>query len=140
MSRGRRRRGRASFALTAAAFCWALAIVAGAFVVPVYSGVSESSDGSTTIRRTFSSTLVDENGLAVLIPLAVPVAMVVLVWFALHRRCSRGRVWAGSVAWAAIWMLGVFSFLTSASVGAILIPIVLMLVVAALLAPLPAGR
>jgi len=133
-------RGRASFALTLASFCWALAIVGGAFVLPVYSGISESSDGSTTIRRTFSSTLVDENGLAVLIPLAVPVAMVALVWFALHRRCSRGSLWAGTLAWAVIWMLGAFAFLTSASVGAILIPMVLLLVAAAALTPLPASR
>jgi hypothetical protein len=135
-------RGAWAFGLTVAGFGWSLALVGAAFVVPVYSGggSSATSNGTTTTVHTFtssSSTLVEENGLRVLIPLAIPVALAALVWFALHRRCSRSSRWSGSVAWAAITPLAVFAALTSMSVGMFVLPTVVLLAVAAWLTPAP---
>jgi hypothetical protein len=127
--------GRRAFALTLAGFGWAIALIGAAFVVPVYSGVSGSS---TTAPHTFSSTLVEENGLSVLVPLAIPAALAALVWLALHRRCSRETRWSGPVAWALIGLLGAFSVVTSLTVGLFVMPVALLLAGAAVSTPVPA--
>jgi hypothetical protein len=128
-------RGGLAFGLTAAAFGWAVALIGAAFVVPVYSGMSASSDGHTTVTHNYSSTLVDENGLRVLVPLGIPVLLVALVWFALHRKCAHGSRWSGGVAWTVVLLLGYFTLLTSISIGGFLLPIVVLLGGAAALTP-----
>ena len=136
-------RGRWAFALTLAGFAWALALVAAAFVVPVYSGESVSAQstgtsGGTTVETThrFVSTLVHENGLRVLIPLAIPVALAALVWFALHRRCSRGSRWGGPVAWIVVAVLALFSLVTGFTIGLFVFPVAVLLGTSAAVTPL----
>jgi hypothetical protein len=135
MSARLRRRGRWAFGLTVAAFAWGLLLLVAAVVVPVYSGGSSTSDGHTTVTRSYASTLVDENGLRVLIPLAIPALLAAVVWIALHRRCSRGSRIGGHVAWLVILLLGCFTVLASMSIGAFLLPLVALLVAAATLTP-----
>src|SRR5207248_251183 len=99
--------GRWAFALTLAGFAWGVALVAGAFVVPVYSGLSVSAGSSgEQVTHSYSSTLVEENGFGVLIPVAIPLVLAALVWFALHRRCARGSRWGGPIAWSLVAVLG----------------------------------
>jgi hypothetical protein len=126
------RHGRWALYLTAAAFLWALALVAGAFLVPVYSGV-EGGSAAGVVDTT--STLVDVNGLGVLLPVALPAMVVGLVWLALHRKCSRGSARSGHVAGGLIVMLGTFCVLTGFSIGVFVLPTVLLLAGAATLTP-----
>ena len=124
--------GRWAFALTVASFVWALVVVGAAFVVPVYS-VEESSPSGGVVRTT--STLVDVNGVGVLVPVALPALVVVLVWFALRRRCSRGSSRSGAVAWVLIGLLATFCLLAAFSIGVFVVPVALLLAGAAALTP-----
>jgi hypothetical protein len=124
--------GRWALGLTAAAFVWALALVAGAFFVPVYS-VAEGGSDTGVVSTT--STLVGENGLGVLLPVALPAAVVGLVWLALHRKCSRGSARSGRVAGGLIILLGTFCVLTGFSIGLFVLPTVLLLAGAATVTP-----
>jgi hypothetical protein len=131
-------RGRWAFGLSFAGFAWGLALIAASFVVPVYSGFSESAGSTGQITRSYSSaTLVHEDGLRVLIPLAIPAVLAALVWFALHRRCSRGSRLGGPIAWSVVTLLGLFSLATALTVGMFVLPIVVLLGIAAALTPLP---
>ena len=128
--------GRWAFALTVAAFAWGAALVVGAFVLPFYSVEREGPSG--TVKT--SETLIGENGLGVLLPVAVPAAVAALVWFALHRQCSRGSLSNRQVARLLIGLLAGFSFLAAASIGMYVIPVALLLAFAAGLTPKPEVR
>jgi hypothetical protein len=123
------RRGRWAFALTAAGFAWAAALVPAALLVPVYSGKTASASGSFSTN----ATLVAENGAGVLVPIAIPAAVAALVWYALHRRCTRGG--SSYLAWSLVALLAAFSFVAAASIGMFLMPIALLLAGAATLTP-----
>ncbi len=128
------RRGRWAFGLTALAFAWGTALVAAAFLVPVYSSETASSPfGSTTASA--SLTLVQVNGLRVLIPVAVPAVVAAIVWFALHRKCSRGGRASGYLAWSLIAMLFAFCLVAIASIGLLVVPVAGLLARAASLTP-----
>lgn len=124
-------RGRWAFGLTVTAFAWAAALVVGAVLLPVYS-VEESGGGSS------SSTLVGENGLGVLLPVAFPAVLTAIVWYALRRKCSRGSRAGGYVAWSLAGLLVVFCFVAILSIGAFVLPVALLLLLAAALTPSPA--
>jgi hypothetical protein len=124
------RRGRLAFGLTVAGFAWAAALVPAALLVPVYSGKTESGSGDSVST---SATLVGENGLGVLLPIAIPAAVAALVWLALHRRCTHGT--AAYWAWSLVALLAAFSFVAAASIGMFLMPIALLLAGAAMLTP-----
>lgn len=110
--------------LAGAALGWGLALIGGALLVPVYG--SESA----------SATLVDENGAAVLIPVAVPALIAALVWVALWR----GSRASGYVAWSLIGALGVFCLLAILSIGLFALPVAVLLALAAARAPSVAER
>jgi hypothetical protein len=124
--------GRWAFGLTVTATLWGLALVAGALVVPVYSGGTLDSSGAF---HATSATLVAENGAAALAVAALPAVLALLVWLALHRKCSRGSAWAGPVAWTLVGVLGVFCLLGILTVGVFVMPIALALAGAAALTP-----
>jgi len=128
------RRGRIALGLTTAGFLLAAALIPAGFLVPVYGGVSEDASGATA---TFSSTLVEENGLSVVLVLALPAVVALLVWFALHRKCSRGGARSGGMAWALVAVLGAFSLLGAATIGVFSMPIVALLAGAAAVTPAP---
>ncbi len=132
MSRSEVRRGRQAFWFTIAAFVWSAALVGVAFLLPAYGSSSTSSTGT---HSSGSLTLVQVNGLRVLIPVGVPLIIVVLVWAALHRKCSRGGRLAGPVASALVWMLVAGCFVAIASVGLFIAPVAALLARAAAITP-----
>jgi hypothetical protein len=135
------RYGRRSFNATVVAFGWSLALVVATFLVPVYSGVGESASSTFSgVRRVaISPSLVGVNGLWVLIPVAVPVVLTVLVWIALHRKCSRGSKQAGVIAWSMVVLLCAFCVVGAFSIGVAIAPVATLLGYAAFRTPIGAA-
>ncbi|HET7048670.1 MAG TPA: hypothetical protein VFI54_10425 [Solirubrobacteraceae bacterium] len=104
-------RGRRAFVLTVLAFVWSIGLLAAALFAPEY--------GSTT--------LVEENGSGVLLPVAVPAVISAAVWLALWRKCTRGGSVSGVVAWTFVSLLAVFCLLALASIGMFVIPVAVLL-------------
>jgi hypothetical protein len=111
--------GRRAFVFTALALLWSIGLLVAALVAPVYG----------------SATLVDENGLGVLLVVAVPAVLAVAVWIALWRKCTRGGAVSGYVAWACVWVLGAFCLLGILTIGAFVAPVAALLARAASLTP-----
>ena len=132
MSQLAARRGRGAFWFTVAAFLWSVALAGAAFLLPAYGS---SSGPSTQARSSTSLTLVQVNGLQVLIPLGVVLIVVLLVWVALHRKCSRGGRAAHYAARALVFMLAVGCVVSIASIGLLIVPVVALLWRAATLTP-----
>ncbi len=80
------RQGRRAFWLTIAALAWSAALVGGAFVLPFYGSSGASSTGA---YWSGSLSLVDVNGLGVLVPVGIPVMISALVSQLLSRRTNR---------------------------------------------------
>jgi hypothetical protein len=120
-------RGRWAFGLTLTAFGYALALVVAAFVAPVYSTSSGTGSGTET--------LVGENGLGVLVPVAAPAAVTALVWLALHRKCSRGSRGGAVMASVLVALLAAFCLLAALTIGVFVLPVALLLGVATTLTP-----
>lgn len=118
------RRGRRAFWLTVSAFAWSAALVGAAFVLPAYGSSSASSTGTNSSA---SLTLVQVNGLGVLIPIGVPLVIVALVWAALHRKCSRGGRIPGYAAWTLVSVLIAGCLVAIASVGLFIAPVAALL-------------
>ena len=125
--------GRQAFWLTSAAVAWSAALVGGAFMLPVYSSSGISSTGA---HFSGSLTLVAVNGLGVLVPVGVPLFISALVWFALHRKCSRGAPLAGYIAWMLVGLLALGCVVALASIGVLVVPVALLLGYAAAITPL----
>jgi hypothetical protein len=132
MSEPGSRRGRRAFWLTIAGLAWSAALLAGAFVLPVYGSSGTSSTG---LSWSGSSTLVAVNGVGVLIPVGIPLLISAFVWFALHRKCSCGGPVAGYLAWALVVVLALGCLVAAASIGLLIVPVVLLLGRAAALTP-----
>jgi hypothetical protein len=132
-------RGLAAFGLTAAAFLWGVALVVGAFTVPVYEGTMSSAtevDGHTRVSTAHTTaTLVDENGLRVVVLIAIPALIAAVVWWALRRKCAGLSTRAGRAAWTLTGLLLAFSVLTGFTIGAAILPAALALVGACALTP-----
>ncbi|HWE12277.1 MAG TPA: hypothetical protein VG365_02135 [Solirubrobacteraceae bacterium] len=111
---------------------WSAALVGGAFVLPVYGS---SGTSSPSARWSGSSTLVAVNGLGVLVPVGIPLLISVLVWLALHRKCSRGGPIAGYLAWTLVAVLALGCLVAAASIGLLVVPIALLLGRAAAITP-----
>lgn len=126
------RQGHQAFWLTTAALVWSGALVAAAFLLPVY-GVSAASSAGT--RSSGSLTLVAVNGLGVLIPVGMPLLLSATAWMALHRKCSRGGSIAGYLAWALVAALAVGCLIAAASIGLFVVPVALLLARAAAITP-----
>jgi hypothetical protein len=93
----------------------------------------EGGSAAGVVRTT--STLIGENGVGVLLPVALPAVIVGLVWLALHRKCSRGSSRSGHVAGGLIVLLGTLCVLAGFSIGVFVLPTVLLLAGAATLTP-----
>ena len=79
--------------------------------------------------------MVAVNGLGVLGPVGIPLLISAVVWFALHRKCSRGGPIAGYVAWTLVAVLALGCLVAAASIGLLIVPVVLLLGRAAALTP-----
>ncbi|MEA2210440.1 MAG: hypothetical protein QOF83_388 [Solirubrobacteraceae bacterium] len=132
MSESDSRRGRWAFWLTIAGLAWSAALVAGAFMLLAYGSSGTSSTGA---HWSGSVTLVAVNGAGVLAPVGIPLLISTVVWFALHRKCSRGGPIAGYVAWTLVAVLALGCLVAAASIGLLIVPVVLLLGRAAALTP-----
>jgi hypothetical protein len=113
-------RGRRAFVLTLLAFAWSTGLLVAALYAPEY--------GSTT--------LVQENGSGVLIPVGIPAVISAAVWLALWCRCTRGGAVSGVVAWTCVSLLGLFCLIALASIGLFVMPVAVLLAGATSLTPL----
>ena len=113
-------RRRRAFVLTLLALVWSIGLLVMALFAPEY--------GSTT--------LVQENGAGVLIPVGIPAVISAAVWLALWRRCTRGGSVSGVVAWTCVSLLVVFCLLALASIGLFVIPVAVLLACATSATPL----
>lgn len=132
MSEPESSRGRHAFWLTIAALAWSAALVAGVFVLPLYGSSGTSSTGAAWSG---SSTLVAVNGLGVLLPVGIPFLISAFVWFALHRKCSGGEPIAVYLAWTLVAVLAFGCLAAAASIGLLVVPVVLLLGCAAAITP-----
>lgn len=98
-------------------------------VVPYYSSVASPAIPSA------SSTLVAVNGVWVVVPAGIPAVVAVVVAIALHRKCARGSEASGRLAWLLAWLLVGFSVESGFSIGVFVVPLAVLLVVAASLTP-----
>lgn len=130
-------RGRVWLVCVAVAVAWGVVLLVGAFVVPVYRGTSTSvpCPGCPPVETTESRTLVEVNGLGVLVPVAAPLFAALTVGTLLLLRGATGSTMASLGAWLAILVLGVFAAIAMFSIGRYVVPSVLLLVLAALFAP-----
>jgi hypothetical protein len=126
-------RERWAIGLASGSVLWGLALVAGAFVVPVYSGETASSSG---VIAHSSATLVAVNGLWIAGLVAVPAVLAVCAWLGLQRACAHGSRAGRVLAWACVALLAVFAVLGAASIGMFVLPAVLLLAAGARLTPL----
>jgi hypothetical protein len=135
-------RGRWAFALTSASVLWALALVPAAFLVPVYATGSSSlviRPGGAHVIETQqgSATLVAVNGasLELLILVALPAVLAAIAWIGLHQLCRRGRMSGRRVATLTIVVLAALTVVTGFSIGAEMLPALVLLVVGRALTP-----
>ncbi|MDA8276515.1 MAG: hypothetical protein M0029_14265 [Actinomycetota bacterium] len=110
--------------LLAAAALWCLALVVAACTVPVSGGtvVTTTAGGQTSSRSLPAETLVDTDGLVVLLPVGAPTVLVLLASAALERRRRRGRRSPGPVAVTATALLGAGVLLGAFTIGPFLVP------------------
>jgi hypothetical protein len=120
------RLGRVTSVVLLIATVYGAALVIAGFLVPMYESMTVSSSGAVEHG---SSTLVDVNGLGVVVILAVPLFVTLAVGCALWQRPRRGAV-ASAVAWTLSGLLGVFSLLAMLSIGVFVLPITAALIVA----------
>jgi hypothetical protein len=126
------RHGRAGFLLASGGLVCAAALVPTAFFAPLYSG--ESSDSAGAVTHT-TGTLVGVNGPWIAGLMSVPLLLALVTWAGLRLRCSRGSVLASRVAWTAVILLWAFTVVGMLSIGLLVLPSALLLVVAAKTTP-----
>jgi hypothetical protein len=127
-----RRRWQLAIRLEGIAVIWSAGLVLAAVLVPAY-GTSSSSDlDGVTVS---STTLVQSQGAWAMVLATIPALVSVTVVAAMLHRHRRGARWSGPVAWTAIGLLAVESLLGILSVGAFLLPAVILLALAVRLVP-----
>jgi len=129
------------FVLSTGAVIWGMALAAVVYLAPVYSVESETGScapgghcTSQTARTT--ATLVEMNGGGVLVITGILIAVAVLGWLGLHRSCAIGSRLGLIVGWAAALATTAFS-LISFGTGILILPMAIMMVVAAATTPRP---
>jgi hypothetical protein len=129
------RRWQVAIRLTVAALVWSVGLLLASLLVGAYKGQTVSSSAGITLT---TRTLVQVHGLQALVLVLLPVVACVAVAVALwHRR--RGAAWSGPVAWAAVGVLATESILAITSLGAFLLPAVVLLALSVRLIPAPAS-
>ena len=107
------------------ALVWGTGLAAAALVAPVYQSSSYSNSGTVTDG---SATVVGVNGWGALLVAIAPLAAAMVTGWALWRRT--GRQGAGVFAWAVTGLLVCFNLLAMLSIGVLVLPVTLALVVA----------
>jgi hypothetical protein len=136
---GAARDGRLAFGLATAAVAWGALLILAALVAPSYSGggCTVTTNGPTRCTHD-TQTFVQVNGMHSLLLVGLPLAFAVLAWLVLHAKCSRGL--QGATEAASMFALGLFGFsiLTSFSIGIYVVPMAILILVAAGRTPSPA--
>lgn len=120
----RERRVRPTGRLIVVAAVWSLGLLLAALILPVYNGETVSNTLGTTF---VTETIVAGKGAWVLLPLAVPLVATIVVAVALRQKRLGHWAHSGTVAWSAVGLLAVFALITILSIGAFVIPVVLLL-------------
>ena len=136
-SRVAERRRRLAVRFVVAAFVWSMGLVLAALLVPAYSGQTTSSSNGLSLS---SATLVEVNGAAVLIPVALPAVLALLIGLAMRRGYSHGRDWTRAAAWIMLGLLWVLVAVSILSIGVFIIPVAVLLGLALRLMPTPGGE
>jgi hypothetical protein len=113
-------RGRIAFSTSFLAVAAGAALVVAAFAVPMYS------DGSS---------LVDENGTGVLIPVSLPAVLALIAFAGLWARCTRGSVAGERTAITVLTILALFTVVSGFSIGFLVLPITALVAVSVALTP-----
>ena len=115
---------------------WSTALIAAGFFVKSYtsSGTTVSTYGTTVTKNLPGLSLIQENGLKVLIPLSIPLAMVLIVAVLMWRRRRAGLVLVGPTAWGAVVILGIVTLLGVLTIGPFILPATVLLLVACVVA------
>jgi hypothetical protein len=125
-----------AFGLASVGVFWTAALIPGAFFFRAYSGEASSPSGGTMHT---TDTLVGVNGLWVVVPFVLFLALSVAAWAGLHASCAtgsrRGRT-VGRVAAGLLAVAAVFTF----SAGFLALPAALLVIVAAVLTPARQAR
>lgn len=123
-------------AVYAAAF-----LIVGAFV-PTYSSTSssETSTGVVTHSSSSATMVAVNNGVRVLVVLALPLVAVGLVWVSIMWQRRYGHLDAGVMGWIVVVLLGVMTFFAMLSIGIFIVPLVVLLAAACANAPTTAPK
>ena len=105
---------------------WSVGLLVAALSVPVYD--SEVSHPGGSVSRA-SATLVQVNGMKVLVPVGVPLVVVGLVAAVLRHRRRRGKEGAGVLAWASAGLLGLLALVGVLTVGFFVLPVAVVVMV-----------
>ena len=126
-------RWRMAVRLGVAALVWSLGLVVAAVALPVESSstASASVDGVTLTH----STLVQENGVRALVLAAIPLLVSLAVAAAMVYRRRRSAPWSRPVAWAAIGLLAIEALVGILTIGAFILPVVILLILGVRLVP-----
>jgi len=92
--------------------------------------------GGRYSTRTAGLTLVQENGLKVLIPISLPLVAVAVVTYGLRRRKKHGLSGAGGATWGVAIAVCALCLLAVLTVGPFMMPVAVLLVLACVRAPL----
>jgi hypothetical protein len=127
------RRWRVATRLGVVALVWSSGLVLAALFVPAYTSDSTSGVNGVTITR---STLAQENGARAIVLVAVPVLACIVVLWAIRARRGGAR-WATPVAWAGVGLVAAEALVGILTIGAFILPAVILLAMAVPLAPGP---
>jgi uncharacterized membrane protein YhaH (DUF805 family) len=122
--------------LVCAALVWSLGLVVVALFVPTYGGQTVSDSNGLTLT---ARTAVQVHGLKAVVVVAIPVVMTLVVALALYRRRLDGWRFSGPAAWTAIVVVAVVALLGIPSVGLLMLPVAVLLALAARLVVSPQG-
>jgi len=125
------RRWRLAIRLTVGAIVWSLGLVLAALLVPAYNADTSGSKGLTLT----TATLVQVHGARALILTAIPVIVSIVVAgaiYGVHRGAPR---WSATAAWLAVGLLAAETVLGILTIGAFMLPAVILLAVSVKLVP-----
>jgi hypothetical protein len=129
------RRGLTAFALTFGALLLSVLLIVWALIYPAYTAVTTAGAAGSVGTTVTHSTLIDENGVGVLIPVSMPLFLCAIAWLGMHARCARGSHRGRTLAVAAFALLFGFAIISGFSIGLLVIPIALLLGTALALTP-----
>jgi len=118
-----RRLDRLELWLLIGAAIWGLGLVLAAFLVPAYSSNTGASFGSSAR----GASLVQENGLRVLFPVATPLVAVGLIGGLVGHRRRAGKRGPGVVSWIVVTILGGVTILGILTIGVFILPVTALL-------------